>query len=105
MRDFLNWWLAQGSRLSALLVAFCVFLGLSIALAQANRQYHGLIQEVRAIFVKQEGTRQEQFAKMLSTLEQDFLRQERDLKARHEEHLVMQHMLSKLLDQAAKPGR
>src|SRR5436309_13086612 len=61
MSEYRNWWLDRGSRLSSLFVATCVFLGLCIALAEANRKYTGLITEVRGIFHRQEATRSRQF--------------------------------------------
>ena len=105
MSEYRNWWMDRGSRLSSLFVATCVFLGLCIALAEANRKYTGLITEVRGIFRSQEATRVRQFAQTKRDVIENLKVQRQNLAVLLDEHMVLKRMLQAILDRQEKPAR
>ncbi len=86
----------------ALVLLAGLILWMNVALLQAERNYRGVVFELRQNYRQQEATRERQFSRILSALESHLslldVRAAEELK----QQVLMREMLNPLLEHAAK---
>ena len=59
LRDYWNWWKTRRSQIGALIILAGLIVWMNVALWQAERNYRGVLREMRRTYTQQEATREQ----------------------------------------------
>ena len=102
LREYWRWWKTRRSQIGALIMLAGLIVWMNVALLQAERNYRGVVFELRQNYRQQEATRERQFSRILSALELHLSRL--DVRAAEElkQQTLMREMLNPVLEHATK---
>jgi hypothetical protein len=100
--DYWNWWKTRRSQVVTLVFLAGLIVWMNVALLQAERNYRGVVAELRHNYRQQEATRERQFSRMLSVLESHLSRMDVDSAKSLKQQEQIREMLDPLLEHAAK---
>ena len=103
-RDFWKWWKSRRSQIRALTMLAGLIVWTNLALWQAERNYRGVLREMRLTYRQQEATRERRFSCLLSVLETHLTRlDEQSAEALKQQEMIRQ-MLEPIVKSAVKPA-
>ncbi len=105
MRDWLdywNWWKTRRSQIVALVLLAGLIVWMNVALWQAERNYQGVLRELRQNYRQHEATRERQFARLLSAVEGHLSRLDEEDAEERKQQAHIREMLDAIMKNTAK---
>ncbi len=93
--------MTRRSQIGALIMLAGLIVWMNVALLQAERNYHGVVVELRKSYAQQEVTRERQFSRILSVLESHLSRLDVKTAEELKQQALTREMLNPLLEHAA----
>ena len=99
LREYWRWWKTRRSQIGALIMLAGLIVWMNVALLQAERNYRGVVFELRQNYRQQEATRERQFSRVLNVLESHLSR----LNVQTAEQRKQQGLIREMMNRAT-PG-
>ena len=99
LRDYWRWWMTRRSQIGALIMLAGLIVWMNVALWQAERNYRGVLFELRRTHIQQEATRERQFSRLLNVLEAHLSRQDVETAEQRKQQGLIREMMNR-----ATPG-